>query len=140
LSGGVAFISQTDEVAEARPEIEFLRKRGLKSALNVPFLVGGKLIGCLSTASSREYLKWDSVMISRFQQIGNIFANALARKRDDERLHRAYAEISMLKERLEQENTYLREEIQTRAQPYWCDWPESLNPLSVEASRTGRSY
>src|SRR5262249_45104601 len=67
--------------------------------------------GALALSSFQKYQNWDTVLISRFQQAGNVFANALARKHADETLQAAYAKISELKERLEQENVYLREEI-----------------------------
>jgi formate hydrogenlyase transcriptional activator len=43
--------------------------------------------------------------------IGEIFANALVRKRADEAIRAALAENERLRERLEQENVYLREQI-----------------------------
>ncbi len=61
--------------------------------------------------ASSKHQTWDAIVISRFQQAGNVFANALARKHADEKLQAAYLQISVLKERLEQENVYLREEI-----------------------------
>ena len=54
---------------------------------------------------------WDAVTVSRFQAAADVFASALARKQTDEHLHRAYAEIQLLKEQLEKENSYLRQEI-----------------------------
>ena len=43
--------------------------------------------------------------------IGEIFANALMRKRSDEAIRAALAENEQLRERLERENVYLREQI-----------------------------
>ena len=43
--------------------------------------------------------------------IGEIFANALVRKRSDEAIRAALAENQQLRERLERENVYLREQI-----------------------------
>jgi formate hydrogenlyase transcriptional activator len=76
-----------------------------------PLVIGGTLAGALSLASFHKHKTWDSVLISRFQQIGSVFANALARKYSDDKLQAAYLKISELRERLEHENVYLREAI-----------------------------
>jgi PAS domain S-box-containing protein len=96
---------------EAAHEREYMLSAGAKSSLVVPFRVGGQVIGAMSTDTFRHYHQWDDAIISRVQDISDIFANALSRKRADEALQKAYGEIRQLKERLEQENTYLREEI-----------------------------
>jgi transcriptional regulator with GAF, ATPase, and Fis domain len=46
-----------------------------------------------------------------FKLIAQVFANALERKRMDDRLHGHVREIEQLKERLEKENIFLQEEI-----------------------------
>jgi formate hydrogenlyase transcriptional activator len=96
---------------EADRELDFISLTGMNSIVVAPLLIGGRLAGALSMCSDRQHQTWDAVVISRFQQAGNVFANALARKHADEVLQAAYAKISELNERLEQENVYLREEI-----------------------------
>lgn len=111
-AGRVASVERLEDLpVEAVTEAAFLKRTGMKSALNVPLVVGRRLIGCLSLCSFSHEERWDPVTTSRLQKLGNVFANALERKRDNERLRAAYAEISDLKERLELENLYLREEI-----------------------------
>ncbi len=113
LKGEITELSRPEELPkEAVAELEFMKSAGLRSALVIPLLIDGKLIGCLATSSYRKRIPWDTVLISRFQQVGNIFANALTRRRNDEKLQAAFSQISDLKERLERENTYLREEIE----------------------------
>jgi len=112
LSGEIATTAHPDELpAEAQHEREYMKSVGEKSAIVVPFRVGGRVIGGMSTDSFREYRRWDNRIISRVQDVADIFANALARKQADERLQVAYSEIQRLKQQLETENTYLREEI-----------------------------
>lgn len=112
IKGEITELSRPEELPkEAGAELEFMKSAGLGSVIVVPLQIGGKLIGCLATSSYRKRILWDSVLISRFQQVGNVFANALARRRDDERLQAAFSQISDLKERLERKNTYLREDI-----------------------------
>jgi formate hydrogenlyase transcriptional activator len=112
LKGEIICVSRQAELPEsAREEIEHMRSQGLKSFLTIPLSTSGELVGAWAMGSFNEDRSWDAVVISRFQQVGDVFANCLARKRSDENLHRAFAEIQQLKDRLEQENIYLREEI-----------------------------
>ncbi len=52
-------------------------------------------------------------MKDRLSAVAHVFANALARKRSDLALQNAYAEVTQLKERLELDNQYLRQELAT---------------------------
>jgi formate hydrogenlyase transcriptional activator len=96
---------------EARGEKEYMESLGVVSTLVVPVYVGGKLTGGMSCDAFGKHQKWDAALISRVKGVADIFANALARKQADESLRQAYAEIHELKEQLEKENAYLREEI-----------------------------
>ncbi len=112
FEGHAICITRPEELPEAAGvELEYMISTGMKSILVIPLLIGGKLAGTLSMASFRKNQTWDPILISRFQQAGNIFTHALARRHADEKLEEAYRTISELKERLEQENIYLREEI-----------------------------
>ena len=112
LAGEITVISAPEALPEeAHAEREHMKSTGAKSSLIVPLRVGGTLAGGLAYSSFRESQQWNSVKISRLQAMADLFANALARKQADENLHSAYAEIERLKEQLEQENTYLRQEI-----------------------------
>ena len=100
--------------AEANLEKNHMGSLGFKSSLIVPMRVGGKLIGALAMSSSRssgDCRPWDAVTVARFQAAADVFANALTRKQADEESHRAQIEILALKEKLEIENSYLRQEI-----------------------------
>jgi formate hydrogenlyase transcriptional activator len=108
-------ISQAERPSDLPPEAcherAYMESIGEKSSLVVPFRVAGKVVGGMSTDSFREHRHWDDALICRVQDVADIFANALSRKQADEKLQRAYAEIQKLKEQLEQENSYLQEEI-----------------------------
>jgi PAS domain S-box-containing protein len=110
---GETVIANTSEDLpdEARLEREFMESQGIKSSLVVPLRVGGRVVGVLSCSSMRDPQRWDAAKVSRLQAMAEVIANALARKQADEELHRAYSEIQQLKEQLEYENTYLRQEI-----------------------------
>jgi formate hydrogenlyase transcriptional activator len=108
----ISFISGPEELPEeAAAEREYMLSVGVKSWLAIPLQVGGELLGSVGASTFRRRRTWDSLLISRFQQAAEIFANALARARADEVLHQAYREIEQLKGQLEEENVYLREEV-----------------------------
>ena len=96
---------------EAVQERDYLLATGMKSCLVIPFRVAGKVMGEMSTGTFREHRRWEERFISRFRDLADIFANALARKQADEGLQKADAEIRELKDKLEREVVYLREEI-----------------------------
>jgi formate hydrogenlyase transcriptional activator len=96
---------------EAVADRAYMLSMGLKSWLTIPLLVGGEHVGSMSTSMSRRTQKWDSLLILRFQQAADVFANALVRARVDENLRHAFDEIEQLKSRLETENVYLRKEV-----------------------------
>ena len=97
--------------AEAKLEKDYMQSCGLTSCIFVPFRLGGKVLGGMTCDSFREHVRWDEISLKLMQRSADILANALARKRADEKLQIAYQEIQRLKEQLERENTYLREEI-----------------------------
>ena len=113
LQMGEPLIANTPEdlPPEARSERAFMKSQGHKSSLVVPLRVGGKVVGALSCSSFREYQTWDAVKVWRFQAMADVLANAFMRKKADETLQSAYVEIQQLKDQLERENNYLRQEI-----------------------------
>jgi PAS domain S-box-containing protein len=66
---------------EAAAEREYMLSVGLKSWLAIPLEVGGEHLGRMSAGMFRRFQTWDSHLISRLQQAGDIFANALVRSR-----------------------------------------------------------
>ncbi|MBV8830880.1 MAG: sigma 54-interacting transcriptional regulator [Acidobacteriaceae bacterium] len=101
----------SDLPPEASREREYMEAIGLKSSLVVSFRVAGRLAGGMGTGSFRNHYHWDRPIISRVQDVAHMFANAVERKRAAEDLRSALAEVSQLKNKLERENIYLREEI-----------------------------
>jgi formate hydrogenlyase transcriptional activator len=85
---------------------------GVKSNLLVPLSTGeGTVFGGLSFSTMREEREWPETVVKGLQLIAQVFANALARKRVDEQLKKHVSEIEELKQRLQRENIYLREEV-----------------------------
>ena len=69
-------------------------------------------MGALTFGCFHRERAWPDGQIQRFILVGEIFANALMRKQTDESLQNAFSEIRQLKDQLELENVYLREEIE----------------------------
>lgn len=105
MRGEVLRVNRSDDLPpEAWLERQYMDSHGVKSCVEVPFRVGGQIIGGVGIDSFHNYQRWDDAIVSRVQSVADVFANALARKRADE-------EIRALKDKLEQENLYLQEEI-----------------------------
>jgi len=91
-------------------ERSYLRT-GIKSALAIPLSVGGSIVGALAISTDRAERMWPDELVQRLRLLGEVFANALQRKRGEEALDKAFAEIERLRKQLQMENLYLREEI-----------------------------
>src|SRR5207237_2270428 len=99
---------------EAVGEAEYFRRTGMHSHLSIPFRIGGRIIGAVAFAAFRDTRPWPDDLIARLTLVGEIFAHAVARKREQEKLLCAIAEIKVLKDRLERENAYLKDAAQVR--------------------------
>lgn len=111
LATGEVFAVQDPAVdlpAEAVGEAEYYRKTGLYSHLSIPLRIGGRVIGAIAFASFKETRAWPDDLIARIKLVGEVFAHAVARKREQEKLLSAITEIKLLKDRLERENVYLQ--------------------------------
>ena len=84
-----------DEIPEqASKEKEFVGRIGAKSVLSTPVCIGGSVICAISFTSMRIYRDWPDEMVARLRLVGEIFANAIARKRAEETLLRREAELN----------------------------------------------
>jgi len=99
---------------EAVGEAEYFRRTGMHSHLSIPFRVSGRIIGAVAFAAFRDTRPWPDDLIARLTLVGEVFAHAVARKREHEKLLKAMAEIKILKDRLERENAYLKDAAQIR--------------------------
>ena len=96
---------------EAAKERQVCLAQGIKSTVAIPLMVSGSVLGIVSFSFLRRHCEWRPEVVSRLQIIGEIFANALVRKRSDEAIRTSLAENERLRERLQRENVYLREQI-----------------------------
>jgi formate hydrogenlyase transcriptional activator len=108
LAGDVVAFSSVDDV-QGTIDRETLRRFGAKSNVTIPLKVGGRIIGALAFGTISHERAWPPTLVNRLGLMATVFANALARKRSDRALHDAHAEVVRLKDRLSQENVYLRQ-------------------------------
>ena len=102
-------------IDELPPEGEQFRKTlesiGVKSALSVPISVVGKTMGAVVITNYRGYRNWQKELIPRIRLFGEVFINAVMRKKSEEMVQRMYTEIKQLKEQIEADYTYVKDEI-----------------------------
>jgi transcriptional regulator with GAF, ATPase, and Fis domain len=120
LGGETMAVSKLAELPpEAGRDLESYHLYSTKSTVLVPLSVGeGPVFGLLSFAVTRQERDWPETVVKRLTLIAQVFANALARKQADterkrmeDQLLARLQEIEALKQRLESENFYLREEV-----------------------------
>jgi PAS domain S-box-containing protein len=87
-AGHIVAISSLEELpAEAANDREICRQLDIKSNLSLPLSVGGEpALGVLGLNTSRSERDWPDELVKRMQLVGQIFANAIARKRSSQQL------------------------------------------------------
>jgi formate hydrogenlyase transcriptional activator len=114
LKGEMVCFSSLREVPPDRPDRKNMESVGTKSNVTVPLIVSGRVVGAVAFAAMRKERQWTPDVINRLSAVGQVFANALARKRAEAELRRLLAENALLRDRLTNENVYLRHEIKVR--------------------------
>jgi len=85
-----------DQLPKEKPSLKAL---GIKSKISIPIAVGGTLRAVISLSSSKHDIDWSDERVDRIRLIGEIFANALERKKaetDAQQLRRDLAHVSRL--------------------------------------------
>ena len=75
-----------DFPAEAVKDRQFFSKAGFKSVLTFPLTAGGLTMGGIGFGAFHAERGWPEDIVSRFQLVGEVFANALIRKQTGEKL------------------------------------------------------
>ncbi len=100
---------------EAAVDRENLQRLGGRAFLVVPiFPTGGGFRHAIVVDTEREPRDWPLELEPRMRVLGQIMVAAQLRSRHAADLERALAEVSALKERLESENSYLRDTVGPR--------------------------
>lgn len=98
---------------ELRVERQELLRRNIKSLIAVPLVVGGEIVGALSIACRRSKRRWSDEDVKEIRVFADLFANYVYRLRSRRSLDVALDSLKRATDRLEAENVYLREEIET---------------------------
>ena len=96
------------EAAVDRASADAMR---IRSFLAIPLLYEGAVRHLIVINALREEKVWPEEYIPRLRLVGEIFVNALERKRADGRLRQTLEEVQLLRDRLQVENVYLREQL-----------------------------
>jgi formate hydrogenlyase transcriptional activator len=111
-NGNIVQFTNVEELPEeAELDKQRFREVGSISNISIPLSVGGTVVGALSFSSRFPSEAWPESYVERYKLLGDVFANALMRKRSDKALQKAFNEIRLLKEQLEVENVYLRQQV-----------------------------
>jgi PAS domain S-box-containing protein len=94
-----------DLPAEARLEKQWFKLHGVRSFVNVPLVYGGAPLGFIGLESLRLEKLWSKDFAVLLTIIGEVFMNALERKRAEEELHNAK---NMLEARVEERTSDLK--------------------------------
>jgi PAS domain S-box-containing protein len=107
----VAYSSLDDLPLEAKVDKKTWSEWGIRSTVNIPILVGDSVDHIIVINSVKRERVWQNELFPRLQLLGELFVNALERRQDRLQLEERFREIENLKQRLENENIYLQEEI-----------------------------
>ena len=86
-------------------------KMGIKSFLTVPFKRMDEFEGTIAIGTVVNSRKFSNDLIFQLQLIGEVFSSAILRRQAERKLQKALTQIKQLKEQVEAECSYLREEI-----------------------------
>jgi transcriptional regulator with GAF, ATPase, and Fis domain len=113
LSRGEAVcISHVDDLPEeAVKEKEAARRFGLLSNATFPLKVGGQMIGAVSFGTMHREREWADALVSRLRLFVEMIGNSLARTRAEQAMQEAFDEVRRLRDQLQRENQYLRQEV-----------------------------
>ncbi len=129
LQGEIVHFSTIDELPPDVVDREYIQRVGTKSNVSIPLLAAGRVIGALTFGAITSAREWPPEILTRLYVIAQVFASALGRKRAEEELRRTLEENARLRERLLQENIYLRDEMRVR------DGPSGLTGQSAAIRR-----
>jgi signal transduction histidine kinase len=124
---------------EASAEREYCLKAGLKSHVMIPLKVMGSVVGAIGFTSFHRRCDWPDELIQRLRLVGEIFTNALARKRADEALRSRELSLRQTREGLRKLAARLlhaqEEERRRIAREMHDDWTQRLALLGIDLAK-----
>ncbi len=97
---------------EASDLLKANEKLKIKSAISIPVSVGGNVVGAILLDSKREKRVWPDSLVPRLRLLGEVFANALIRVKNEEKILNSLSEVKRLKDQIEADYHYLAEEVE----------------------------
>jgi signal transduction histidine kinase len=124
---------------EATAERDYCRQVGLQYNVTIPLTVMGSVVGGIGFASFRSGRRLPDELIPRLRLVGDIFTNALARKRADEALHNKEQLLRKSQTQLRDlaANLLNAQEQERRriAREMHDDWTQRLAVLGIEVAK-----
>ena len=113
---------------------------GVKTTLRIPLPYEGVVRHLIVINAVREEKVWPKEYLPRLRLVGEILVNALERKRSDERLRQTLEEVQRLRDRLQMENVYLREQLRREdGQAHIVGESEGILKMLAQARRVART-
>ena len=124
---------------EATKEREYCIQVGLKSHVMIPLKVMGSVVGAIGFGSFHGSHDWSDDLIQRLRLVGEIFTNALARRRADEALRAKEQSLRQTRESLRKLAAKLlhaqEEERRRIAREMHDDWTQRLAVLGIDMAK-----
>ena len=124
---------------EATQEKEYCLHVGLKSHVMIPLKVMDSVVGAIGFGSFGGYRDWPDDLVRRLRLVGEIFTNALARKRADEALKAGEQSLRHTREAVRGLASKLlhaqEEERRHIAREMHDDWTQRLALLGIDIAK-----
>jgi transcriptional regulator with GAF, ATPase, and Fis domain len=118
FAGETVVLPQVDDPPPgAERDLEAMREFGTRATVIVPLRAHGRILGCLSFATTRAARRWPVELVARFELVAQVFAKALARGETERQLQAALRDVKRLRDQLQHDNVYLRDEIREQRNP-----------------------
>jgi transcriptional regulator with GAF, ATPase, and Fis domain len=111
LRAGEVIVAATLEEVLDDVDRSTLTRLGTKSVITIPLSTEGRTTGAMTFAAVRQAAGWTLDVVTRLRLVAQILANTLARKHADDTLRQSTVADAAMRERLQEENAYLRREL-----------------------------
>jgi PAS domain S-box-containing protein len=136
----IVFSSVEDLPHEAMHDKEIIRRFGPKSNVTFPLSAGGtEVFGGLAFGKMSVERAWPENLVQRLRLAAQIIANALVRKRADQKLRQALSEIEQLKDQLHKENVILRQEAKLQNPEQIIGQSEAIKRVLSQVEQVART-
>jgi C4-dicarboxylate-specific signal transduction histidine kinase len=96
-AGSILRVRSLDDLPpEAIGEIEYYRRSGIHSSLGIPLRVSGRTVCLINFSAFRPTRDWPDDLVVRLKIIGEVMAQALARKRSEAALQAAQSTLARI--------------------------------------------